>query len=244
MERFERNELHRYDAVIAVSERDKTFFESRYALRRTTMIPTGVNLTIHTYRPPPADGPARVVFSGAMDWLANIDAIEFFMEKIWPRVAATKPEAQFVVVGHSPPARLVAAARNRNYRWTFTGYVDDVRPHVRSAQISVIPLRVAGGTRLKVYEAMAMGCPVVSTAIGVEGLPLDAGKHFELADEPETFANAIIRLLDQPLRRAELAQNARRYIEEDFSHKRVAAAFEEICAAVCRAGRSAVASPA
>lgn len=237
MERFERDQFQRYDAVIAISERDKRFFESHYGLRRAAMIPTGVNLSIYAYQPPPSNGVARVMFSGSMDWLANIDAVEFFMDQIWPRVVAVKPDAEFVVVGRSPPAKLIDAARARDYRWTFTGFVDDVRPHVRSAKVCVIPLRVGGGTRLKVYESMAMGCPVVSTAIGVEGLPLDAGKHFELADTPEDFANAVIRLLEDPRRRLELAENSRRYVEEHCSHKIVAAAFEDICGSVCTTTR-------
>ncbi len=230
MERFERHELARYDAVIAVAERDRAYFESHFHVTRAEVIPTGVNLALYSFAAPAASPEPQVVFSGSMDWLANIDAIEFFMAEVWPRVAAAQPRARFTVIGRSPPARLVEAARQSGHRWTFTGFVEDVRPYIRAAQACVIPLRVAGGTRLKVYEAMAMGCPVVSTAIGVEGLPLTAGTHYELADAPEAFAAALIRLLEKPERGRELAAAARSHVERHSSHLAVARVFEEICA--------------
>jgi len=239
MERFERGELARYDAVVAVAERDRAFFESSFGVTHAAVIPTGVNLALHEFALPVASPEPQVVFSGSMDWLANIDAIEFFLAEIWPRVAALRPQARFTVIGRNPPARLVEAARRSGHRWTFTGFVDDVRPYIRAAQACVIPLRVAGGTRLKVFEAMAMGCPVVSTAIGVEGLPLAPGRHYELADAPEAFAAALLRLLEQPERGRELAVAARSHVEQHASHLAVARVFEEICArAAAPASRS------
>lgn len=244
MERFERCELSRYDAVVAVAERDREHFAAAYAARDAQVIPTGVNLDVYPYVPPQASDEPRVVFSGSMDWLANIDAIEFFMAEIWPRVAAAHPRARFTVIGRNPPARLVQAARRSAWRWEFTGFVDDVRPYIREAQACVIPLRVAGGTRLKVYESMAMGCPVVSTSIGVEGLPLMPGTHYERADDSADFAAALVRLLAEPARGQEMAMNARAHVEKNFSHLGVARVFEEICAgAALRAPLARAASP-
>ncbi|MCK6370073.1 MAG: glycosyltransferase, partial [Gammaproteobacteria bacterium] len=208
------------------------FFEAQFGAGNVHVIPTGVNLDLYAYEPPGAQTEPQVVFSGSMDWLANIDAIEFFMAEVWPRVAAAHPRARFTVIGRSPPARLVEAAQRRGLNWTFTGFVDDVRPYIRAAQACVIPLRVAGGTRLKVYESMAMGCPVVSTAIGVEGLPLTPGRHYELADAPQAFADALIGLLAEPARGRLLAEHARRHVEEHCSHRVVARVFENICAHV------------
>src|SRR5205085_10594907 len=105
----------------------------------SAVIPTVVNLDIYAFQPRPVDDAARVMFSGSMDWLANIDAIEFFLEQVWPLVAAARPQAQFTAVGRNPPARLIAMARARNYRVTFTGFVDDVQPYIRAAQVCVIP---------------------------------------------------------------------------------------------------------
>lgn len=234
MERFEREQLGRYDAVIAISERDKAYFESHYQNQNIALIPTGLNLKQNPFQSPPTVGAPKIVFCGSMDWLGNIDAMEYFVEKIWPRIAAARPRAEFTVVGRTPPPALVESVRRRGYQWTFTGFVDDVRPYIHAAQLCVIPLRVGGGTRLKVYEAMGLGCPVVSTAIGVEGLPVEPGVHYELADAPQDFADAVIRLIDDPRQRENLAQNARHYVEANFSSEKVARVFEDICASVCR----------
>ena len=236
MARFEQRELARYNVVIAIAERDKAHFVEHYGTTKVAVIPTGVNLDFYPFAAPDASNGARVMFSGSMDWRANIDSIEYFMDDVWPIIATARPNAEFTVIGRNPPDRLVESARKRGYKWTFTGFVDDVRPYVRNAQVGVIPLRIGGGTRLKVYESMAMGCPVVSTTIGVEGLPLIPERHYELADTPDDFARAIIGLIDQPQRRAELAHRARAYVEANFSHRSVARIFADICAQACGLG--------
>jgi glycosyltransferase involved in cell wall biosynthesis len=134
-----------------------------------------------------------------------------------------------IVVGRAPPARLVDEAAKRGLNWRFTGFVDDVRPHVRGAAASVIPLRVGGGTRLKVYEAMAMGSPVVSTSIGVEGLAVEDGRHYLNADDPEALADAVVRLLLDSDLRHEIAANARELVEQQFSFHVAARSFERAC---------------
>ena len=166
MQRFERAALERFDTVIAVSERDAEQFRRDYGIGRVATIGTGVDLDYFTHSPP-ASAP-HVIFSGSMDWLANIDAIEYFLDSIWPRSPAG-PRCPHHHSGKGAGGGAGARARARYPGWTFTGYVDDIRPHIRSAAVYVIPLRVAGGTRLKVFEAMALGCPVVSTGIGVRG---------------------------------------------------------------------------
>jgi glycosyltransferase involved in cell wall biosynthesis len=170
-----------------------------------------------------------IAFTGSMDWLANIDAVDWFLEQVWDRVVREVPGARFKVIGRKPPAFLTAKARARGLPWDFTGFVDDVRPHVRGCSAYVIPLRVGGGTRLKAFEAMAMGCPVVSTSIGVAGLPLEPGRHDLRADTAEALAAALVRLLREADLRQCIAREARRHVEESFSYLRVARAFEEIC---------------
>ena len=230
MQRFERETLQRFDTVIAVSQRDGDQFRKDYAVGRDNHIATigtGVDLEFLSHALPAAE--PHVIFSGSMDWLANIDAIEFFLDSVWPKIAAAVPAARMTVVGRSPPAQLVERARARSPQWTFTGYVDDIRPHIRSAAVYVIPLRVGGGTRLKVFEAMALGCPVVSTAIGVEGLPLQPGTHYLLADEAQAMADSVVRLLGDAQERGRLSTAARAYVAERFSFRSVARDFEKIC---------------
>lgn len=230
MQRFERATLQRFDTVIAVSARDAEQFRHDYAVgsdNHIATIGTGVDLDFLSHSAPAAT--PHVIFSGSMDWLANIDAIEFFLDSVWPRIAAAVPAARMTVVGRAPPAHLVERARSRAANWTFTGYVDDIRPHIRSAAVYVIPLRVGGGTRLKVFEAMALGCPVVSTAIGVEGLPLQAGTHYLLADQAEHMAGEIVALLGDAPRRERLSAAARAYVAEHFSFRSIARDFERIC---------------
>ena len=236
---FERTALRRFDAIIAVSERDRQAFADRYDATHVATIATGVDLA--RFVPTSRGADRRCVFIGSMDWLANVDAIRFFMDSVWPLIAQAVPDARMTVVGRTPPRELVVAAERRALHWTFTGYVDDIRPHVAGAALSVIPLRVGGGTRIKAYEAMAMGVPVVSTGIGVEGLPLDPGQHYLLADTAEEFAAAVVRVLLSPEVGEQLAATARALVEARFSNRTVAHQFERIClnALVNRRGRSA-----
>jgi len=230
MRAFERKTLSRFNTVIAVSARDAEVLRERYELSSVDRIDTGVDLDFFPFTPPVA-GPDRgtIVFTGAIDSPANIDALTFLMNDIWPLVARTRPLTRAVIVGRNPPESLITAARDRNLAWRFTGSVDDIRPFVAAANVSVIPLRIGSGTRIKAFEAMAMGRPVVSTWIGVEGLDIEAGRHFLAADDPNEFAAAILRLLDDAVLRETLAYQARARLEERFSWTHVARQFESIC---------------
>jgi glycosyltransferase involved in cell wall biosynthesis len=227
MERFERETLRRFDTVVAVSERDAAFFRESFGLARAEVIPTGVDVDFFRYTPPGDSG--TIAFTGSMDWLANIDGIDWFLEQVWDRIVREVPGARFRVIGRNPPSFLTGKARAKGLSWDFTGFVDDVRPHVQGCSAYVIPLRVGGGTRLKAFEAMAMGCPVVSTSIGVEGLPLEPDRHYLRADTAPELAGALVRLLREAGLRLRLAREARQHVEESFSFLRVARTFEEIC---------------
>ncbi|MHC4548641.1 MAG: glycosyltransferase family 4 protein [Planctomycetota bacterium] len=230
MARLEREALARFDTVVAVSERDAGYFRERCGIEDVAVIPTGVDLDYFAYQPPgDAD---KVIFTGSMDWMANIDAMEYLLAEIWPEVVARRPTARMVVIGRSPPAHLVRQGGRAG--WELTGFVDDVRDAMAGASAYVIPLRVGGGTRIKAYEAMAHGCPIVSTSVGVEGLPLEPDRHYLLADDAGAFASAIVRLLEDRELRARLSRAARAHVEAHFSCERVAAAFEKICRATSR----------
>jgi glycosyltransferase involved in cell wall biosynthesis len=231
MQRFESEALRRFTAVIAVSERDAAFFRDAEGIASVATIPTGVDLDFFAWHEPPAvdaTHPPTVVFTGSMDWDANIDGIRHFLADAWPRIHAERPDARFVIVGRKPPAALVEQARALA-GVTFTGFVDDVRPHVRASHVFVIPLRIGGGTRIKAFEAMAMGCPVVSTAIGIEGLDVAPDEHFLLRDDPADQARAVLDLFRDASSRQALSRRARGCVEARFGHRVAAQAFERIC---------------
>lgn len=228
---FEGQALRQYDRVVAVSERDAEHFRAAYGVQHAEAIPTGVDLDFFSWAPPPgADEahPPTVVFIGSMDYAPNIGAVEFFLREVWPRVRAQVGTAVFRVVGRNPPASLVALAR-RSAQVEFTGFVDDVRPYVHAAQGSVIPLQVGGGTRIKVFEAMAMGCPVVSTTLGVEGLAVEPGLHYLRHDSAADMAGAVVQLLREADTRNGLSRRARALVESRFGHRVAAQVFEDIC---------------
>ena len=235
MQRFEADVLRRYDSVIAVSTRDAEALKKRYALKIVEPIETGVDLEFFTYSAPstaPEFGPdgGTIVFTGVMDSPANTDGIDFLMNEIWPIVARARPKARALVVGRNPQKSLYAAVQERGLPWTITGSVDDIRNYVAQGHVSVIPLRVGSGTRIKAFEAMAMGRPVVATRVGIEGLDIDPGIHFLAADTGPDFAQAILRLLDDAALRETIAQAARARLEERFSWSHIARQFEAICA--------------
>jgi glycosyltransferase involved in cell wall biosynthesis len=199
MIRYEPRQLRRFHHVIAVSEQDRQSLSRMTDPSRISVIPTGVDLTKYTYDPELQPTSQLVVFIGSMDWEPNIDGVEYFCKDIWPLVLARAPEAHLRIVGRDPDSRvkkLVSASVN------VTGTVPSVIDHVREAAVLVVPLRVGGGTRIKIYEGMAMGKATVSTSVGAEGLDVHHEHDILLADDPRVFAEYVVRLLhDQGFRR-------------------------------------------
>jgi sugar transferase (PEP-CTERM/EpsH1 system associated) len=228
MLRYEGRALRRFDGVLAVSAADRGTLARLYptALRSPVhVVPTGVDTT---YFAPPArrplhqdaSQPARIVFTGSMDWLPNEDAMLFFCREVLPLVQRAVPDAQISIVGRTPTPAVKALAKEKGV--TVTGRVDDVRPYLREAAVYVVPLRIGGGTRLKIFEAMAMGRAVVSTSVGAEGLPVTNGEHLLVADGPRELAKALIGLIRDMTRRRELGDAARALVVDRYDWAAVA----------------------
>jgi polysaccharide biosynthesis protein PslH len=222
----EADACRRADLTIAVSEDDRARLEEIAPGIRAASIPTGVDTT---YFSPNGfhEMPSRLVFSGSMDWHPNEDAVLHFTDAILPRIRAEVPDVSFTVVGRNPTARVRALAEQPGI--FITGTVDDVRPSIAQGSVYVVPLRAGGGTRLKIFEALAMAKPVVSTTVGAEGLDLEHGRHFVAADDPATFANEVIALLRDPARRLSIGRAGRDLVEACYSWPTVARQFEALC---------------
>lgn len=220
MERYERQALERFHHVIAVSEVDRQQMLEMQPRSPVSVVPTGVDCREFTVAPPSTALPPRIVFVGSMDWEPNVDAVKFFAEDIWPSIRAQFPQAIFEIVGRSPDEAVKRLACDSI---RVSGTVPSILPHLRDATVVIVPLRIGGGTRLKIFEAMATGRAVVSTSIGAEGLDVASGKNLILADDPKSFADAIVLLLrDAPLRRRyeeAAAQQASKYDWSQISQR-------------------------
>ncbi len=199
MLRYEQAAVRKFHHVIAVSENDRGLMSQWVDADRITTVPTGVDL--EQFRPDATmvDPAPVVTFVGAMDWEPNVDGVEYFCSEVWPAIKAEVPEARFRIVGRNPDRRV--------QRWAsdsieVTGRVPSVIEHLQQSAAVIVPLRIGGGTRLKIYEAMATGKAVVSTTVGAEGLDVQHGRDIILADNAKAFAQAVIMLLrDRDLRR-------------------------------------------
>ncbi|HWO27807.1 MAG TPA: glycosyltransferase family 4 protein [Candidatus Acidoferrum sp.] len=215
MEAAERRYLRLADRVLAVSETDRDAFATFLDLEKLTVIPTGVD--VEYFQPLPGEETANsLVFTGSMDWLPNEDAIFYFADAILPLIREHSPEVFLDVVGRNPSRKLQALAESEK-RIRLTGWVDDIRPFVGQGSVCIVPLRIGGGTRLKIFEAMAMGKAVVSTSVGAEGLAVRSGENIVLADAPNDFAQAVISLLRDRGRRQQLGAAARTLVQEHYS---------------------------
>ena len=199
MESYETRTLRHFRHVLAVSDHDRKEMLTLAPGCTITVVPTGVDTEQYQPAPSVAGGPPRIVFTGSMDWEPNIDAVEYFCRDIFPSVLVQFPDARFQIVGRNPYPRVKKLA---SASVEVTGTVPSVAEYLRNATVVIVPLRIGGGTRLKIFEAMAMKKALVSTSIGAEGLDVTSGKDCLLADDAQIFAAAILAVLrDSTLRR-------------------------------------------
>lgn len=234
--KLRREELAAYgnaDGVYLCSADDERRLLDAIPGARTAVIPNAADVEYFQPRPtdPPPDG-RTVVFFGLLDYVPNVDGVIYFLQKIWPRVAQAHPEARFKIIGGRPPRSLQQMA---GPQIELTGFVPDLRPHLAAAAAVVVPLRLGGGTRLKIVEAMAMGKAIVSTALGAEGIEAIPGRDLLIEDQPEAFADAVNRLLDDPELATRIGQSVRSLAVERYSWSDAARTLEGFYRAVLRA---------
>ncbi|HET7565346.1 MAG TPA: glycosyltransferase family 4 protein [Gemmatimonadaceae bacterium] len=215
IERVERELCPRFSTNVVMSQVDAERLARHAPGARTTIVPNGVDTHFFTPLPASTVVPHRVAFVGGTHLFPNSDAVDYLLSEIWPRVRARCPAASLRLIGRSTPANQARYDAAPGVRCL--GQVDDVRPHVAEAACTVVPIRVGGGTRIKILDAWAMGRPVVASSRGCEGLCAIDGENILIRDTPEEFADAVLALLSDATLRERLAKAGRRTVEERYS---------------------------
>jgi glycosyltransferase involved in cell wall biosynthesis len=213
----ETTQVRRCDGILSVSDRDRDMFRRLAPGTPVHTVPNGVDLSQFIPRGIERE-PRSLVFAGVMNYPPNNEGVRRFLKEILPLVAAAVPDVRLTIVGRDPDH---AVRRRASDRVRVTGYVDDVRPYLESAEVFIAPLYAGGGSRLKILEAMAMGTPVVSTSIGCEGLLVEPGEHLLVADTPEEFARAILLLFGDPVLRGVLAARGLELVRSGYGWDRI-----------------------
>jgi len=224
--RYEAQSARNYSEISVVSERDLEMFINQYGCKRVTVVPNGVD--DQYFAPVQSElQPGSMVFTGSMDWRPNQDGIKYFIEEVFPLIRRRIPAATFTVVGRKPPQWLVTLA-GRVPGVSVTGTVDDVRPYIASSMLYVVPLRVGGGSRLKILEAMAMEKVVLSTTVGAEGLDVEEGKQILLRDTPQDIADTACAVLNDPARFSDYGSAGRALILESYTWDAIAEVMDDV----------------
>jgi sugar transferase (PEP-CTERM/EpsH1 system associated) len=207
LQQYEAQVCRQVNEVVVVSQADREALQRLVPELKCAVVPNGVDTDYFQPIATSLESDLELVFTGKMDFRPNVDAVLWFAEDILPLIHEELPGTSLTVVGRDPHRRL-AAVRSLPHV-TVTGYVDDVRPYVARASVFVVPLKVGGGTRLKLLQAMSMGKAVVSTSLGCEGIKVEHGRHLIVTDDPAGFASAVVELVKDPVRRRELGLAAR-----------------------------------
>ena len=223
---YERRVCRHADRVVVCSQADRLALERLVPELPVSVIPNGVD--IDYYQPEDVEIPNRLVFTGKMDFRPNVDAVLWLYDEVIPRLRELVPGIHLCVAGKNPHPRL--SPLRRDLEVTLTGQVPDIRPYISQAALYVVPLRIGGGTRLKVLEAMAMGKAVLSTSLGCEGLDVTPGRDIILADTPEDFALKAAALLNDPPTRKVMGRRARKLVEERYDWRTIIPRFDAVYA--------------
>lgn len=225
MERFEAEALNNACAYTAVSDSDLAELQKLAPGKPSAVIDNGVDLGFFTPGAHSTEAPTKLTFVGSMDWMPNIDAIEYFATEILPLIRQTLPDCEVMIIGRNPPPAIVTLAEKLP-RVTVTGTVDDIRPYLQGTTVNIVPLRIGGGSRLKIVESLACELPTVTTTIGAEGLKLEADSHLVFADTPDSFARAVCELVANPDAASTMAAQGRQAVTASYGWPSIALRYE------------------
>lgn len=234
--RYEVEVCRRFDHVTFVTEEDRQALSAQspgeMLADHSTVIPICVDPG--AVRPvTPALAPFRVTHVGTMYWPPNVEGMLWFFETVWPHVRSQAPAACLTLIGKNPPKAIQALAGQSGVE--VLGYVEDLDPYLAETAAFVVPLRAAGGMRVKILDAWCWGLPIVSTTIGAEGISVQDGDNILIADEPAGLAHAVVRLLCEPDLHRRLRTAGRRWVEARYDWRRIYGAWDQVYAKIARA---------
>jgi polysaccharide biosynthesis protein PslH len=230
LKRYEAEMCRRFDAVTAVSEEDKAALIEAGAPSAMTVIPIAVDLDSQPYIERQPKGP-HIIHIGTMYWPANINAINWFLDAIYPLIKARLPEVRCTLIGARPPESIIERAK-ADPSLTVTGYVDDPMPYLQDASMMIVPLKAGGGMRVKILNALAQGIPMVTTTVGCEGIAVTPDKDILIADEPAAFAEASLRLLTDADLNQRISQNGRNMVMQRYDYREAVKPLDDVYAEI------------
>jgi glycosyltransferase involved in cell wall biosynthesis len=225
-QRFEHRAFAAANRVAAVSAPDARLIRDRFGGRDVDVVDNGIDRQYFEAVQPDPD-PNTILFLGSLDWRPNLDAVGLLLDRIFTSVRAAEPSARLLLVGRKPPPTLVRRASEMP-GVELHADVPDVRPFLAMSGVMVVPLRIGGGSRLKILEATAAGLPVISTHVGAEGLELVAGEHYIAADEPEAIADALVATIRDPQPARAMAERSRAFVLDRYDWGSLAQRLEQV----------------
>ena len=233
MDRFERKVFQKATRTIFVSKIDSEIARDEFGCQRRAVVDNGVDVSQFPFIDQTNRDPEKLLFLGSLDWRPNIDGINFFLDEIWPLILSKRPSLKLDIVGRTPASSL-AKRISQEVNVTLYKDVPSVQPFLKQAGLMVVPLRIGGGSRLKILEALSMGLPVISTAVGAEGLDMESGTHFSQADSAEEFTEAVVESTDNPQSLSKMVHAARMLVEERYDWSMLAKYLDAVWQSVVR----------
>ena len=226
--KFQQTEIdlcRKFSACLTTSDHDRDILKRSSPSLSVQVIPNGVDSTFFRPNKRATSNRNVILFTGTINYFPNTDGLKYFLKEIFPIIQREIPSIQFVIAGKNPTPEIREYSTDPQIE--VTGYVKDIRECFSKASIVVVPLRIGGGTRLKILEAMAMGVPVISTSVGAEGLNLVHKQDILIADTPNQFAREVIQLCRDEVTQQRLAKNGRKLIESKYDWKAIVSSLEQ-----------------